>query len=63
MPKNGSTAEKTAARRVQTTLGVPYTRALNLVRDAKIASITWTEAADRVLAEHARPGTFPEGAQ
>ena len=49
MTKNGNTREKTAARRVQNTLGIPYTAALNALRAAKADDITWDQAADILL--------------
>jgi len=60
MPKNGNSAEKLAARRVQNTLDVPYVRALRMVQEHKRPTINWGQAADRALEAHAGPGLFPE---
>ncbi len=57
MPRKGNTAEKAAARRVQEVLGIPYTRALRLVQEAKTENTHWGQAADRVLTEQ-QPGLF-----
>jgi hypothetical protein len=62
MPKNGNSAEKRAARRVQQTLTLPYTQALRLVQEKKNPTLTWDQTADAVLTEQAGPG-FEEAAQ
>lgn len=63
MPKAGNSAQKLAARRVQNTLNIPYTRALRLVTEAKVPDRNWGQAADVVLQEQAGPGLpDPEGA-
>ena len=59
MPKAGDSAQKLAARRVQNTLNIPYTRALRLVNEAKVPECNWGQAADAVLLEQAGEG-FPE---
>lgn len=56
MPKNGNSAEKLAARRVQNTLNIPYARALRLVNDAKVPECNWGEAAEAVILELAGEG-------
>ena len=58
MPKAGNSAQKRAARRVQTTLDVPYTVALRAVTEKKTPDINWDQAADAALAEAAGPGLF-----
>jgi hypothetical protein len=62
-PRAGNSAQKLAARRVQNTLNIRYTEALNLVNQAKVPECNWGQAADAVILEHAGEGLpEPEGA-
>jgi urease gamma subunit len=56
MTKNGNSAQKLAARRVQNVLGLRYTEALRLVTMAKVDGCNWGQAADAVILEHAGEG-------
>lgn len=49
MTKNGNSAEKNAARRIQKTLGVAYTAALRSLREDRQEGETWSAAADRII--------------